>query len=224
MIRQVLILFCLIITMPAIAQNKEITTPSKTTEKEAEPQIDYKQMGAPMPTLKLRVFHDTAKTKTGTAIATTDVVNSEPKRGRKKKHEAGHNTTGGQVNIADYKKFVTNDDFKNGANLVVMMFNPTCSHCEDQTQLFEKNIFLFKKSKLILMANPIMWDYIPNFAKSFHIDEYPTITLGTDSSDFIGKVFIYSSLPQINIYDHKHKLIRTFAGEVPIDSLSAYID
>jgi protein-disulfide isomerase len=70
-----------------------------------------------------------------------------------------------------------------------MMFNPTCSHCEDETALLEKNIALFKKTKMVLMANPIMWDYLPAFAKTFHIEDFHNITLGVDSADFINKVF-----------------------------------
>jgi hypothetical protein len=80
MIRQVFILFSLILTFPAIAQNKENTTPSKNTEKAAEPQIDYKQVGAPLPPFKLKVFHDTAKAKTASGNATPLTANDEPKR------------------------------------------------------------------------------------------------------------------------------------------------
>ncbi len=46
--------------------------------------------------------------------------------------------------------------------------------------------------------------------------------IGTDSSGFINNVFLYQSLPQINIYSPAHKLIKTYTGEVPIDSLKQY--
>src|SRR3954462_1069643 len=49
-------------------------------------------------------------------------------------------------------KIVTNETLKNKANLFVMMFNPTCEHCEAMTQALEDNIKLFKKSKVVMVA------------------------------------------------------------------------
>jgi hypothetical protein len=54
-------------------------------------------------------------------------------------------------------------------------------------------------------------------------EEYPIMYVGTDSGDFLNNVFLYSQLPQINIYDKKRKLLKTFTGEVAIDSLKKYI-
>jgi hypothetical protein len=90
--------------------------------------------------------------------------------------------------------------------------------------MLQKNIFYFKKSKIVMMANPVMWEYLPNFNKSFHIDEYSTFTLGVDSSDYITKTFLYSALPQINVYNKERKLIKIFSGEASIDSLKGYIE
>ena len=120
--------------------------------------------------------------------------------------------------------YLTNKDVDNDANLLIMMFNPTCSHCEDETDRLEKNIFLFKKTNLLLMATPVMRPQLRDFVNRLHLDEYPSIHVGSDSSDFIGKVYLYSSLPQINIYDHDRKLLRTFNGEVAIDTLKKYIE
>jgi hypothetical protein len=121
------------------------------------------------------------------------------------------------------KKYLTNSDFDNGANLLVMMFNPTCSHCQDETEMLEKNIFYFKKSKLIMIANMVMVPYMPDFVKNFHIAEYPSFIIGFDATNFISELFLYAALPQLNIYDGDRKLIKTFSGEVSIDSLKGYI-
>ena len=105
-----------------------------------------------------------------------------------------------------------------------MMFNPTCSHCEDETALLEKNIFMFKNTNLVLMANPGMKQYMPDFVNRLHITEYPSIHVGIDSADFINKVYLYQTLPQINIYDRDRKLIKTFNGGVSVDSLKKYAE
>ncbi len=240
MLRKLLFLSLFACSANAIAQVS--ITPIKTEVKKAADTTDYKLMGAPMPELNLKVYIDTARKEnivtviekdtsvmngestayiTGKTDNTKDtVVTSHKRRKRAKKEE--NNT--GQINImSKTKPYMNTADFDNGANLFVMMFNPTCSHCEDETELLEKNISVFKKSKIILMANPMMWDYLPNFMKSFHVLDYPTITAGSDSS-FINKVFLYQTLPQINIYDKDRKLIKTYNGEVMIDSLKKYAE
>jgi len=118
---------------------------------------------------------------------------------------------------------LTEKDIKCEGNLLVMMFNPTCGHCEDQTERMEHNIALFNKSKLVLMAKSNMSEYLPNFIKNHHISNYFSIYLGVDNSGFMDKTFLYSALPQINVYSPDHKLIRSFAGEVSIDTLKQYI-
>ena len=125
--------------------------------------------------------------------------------------------------VKDRKESLDNTDFNNGANLFVMMFNPTCSHCQDETIQIEMNIGLFKKSKLLLLANMIMRPYLSDFVRIVNLNEYPSIYLGTDSLGFISNAYLYQALPQINIYDGQRKLIKTYAGEVAVDSLKKYI-
>jgi thiol-disulfide isomerase/thioredoxin len=216
------LLFLLLIAFGSNAMAQVTTKSGKNEDKKVDQPIDYKAMGAPMPDLHLTVYIDTSKKDNPVPAAKSDTIAQKSKTGRKKKKHPAIENADAPVAKAQ-KKYLTNEDFDNGANLMVMMFNPTCSHCEDETELLEKNIFVFKKTKIILLANQMMWEYIPNFAKSFHVSEYPTITIGSDSS-FINKVFLYQALPQINIYNTKRKLIKTFTGEVIIDSLRKYIE
>ena len=207
MLRKLLIYACLFGTTAVSAQA------NKNTEKQAD--IDYKLTGAPMPKLLLVTYHDTSSTKTNEAGKETPPAN---KRHGKKQQDA----TTASVELA--QEYVTNKDLDNNANLFVMMFNPTCSHCERVTETLTKNIALFKKSKIVLMANKVMKPYLPDFIKSFHIDNYPQIYTGTDSAGFVDKVFLYTALPQMNIYNGQRKLLKTYTGEVAIDSLKKYIE
>ena len=200
MLRYLLILICLAGTTNVIAQNP-VAPAAKTTEKQPA-EIDYKEMGAPMPRLKVKLYKDTAKKNNVTESA-------EPMRKKRK---------------ADEKIYLTNEDVDNDGNLFVMMFNPTCSHCEDMAALLRNNISLFKKTQIVLQANPGMAQYIPDFVNRQHLNDYPTFHVGSDSADFINKIYLFQMLPQINIYDHDRKLIKTYNGEVPVDSLKKYID
>ena len=120
-------------------------------------------------------------------------------------------------------KDITNNDVKNDANLFLMLFNPTCGHCEDMTKLIEDNIQLFKRSKVLLVAAPHMGEYLVAFEKGLRTNQYPQITVGLDSSHLVDRTFMYMSLPQINIYNKDRILIKRFNGEVTLDSLKQYI-
>src|ERR1043165_4329183 len=63
---------------------------------------------------------------------------------------------------------ITNETIKNDANLFVMMFNPTCEHCEDMTRALEASVGLFKNSKIVLMAGAVMMPYLEYFDKTTH--------------------------------------------------------
>jgi thiol-disulfide isomerase/thioredoxin len=117
----------------------------------------------------------------------------------------------------------TNKDVQNGANLFVMLFNPTCEHCQDMTIDFHKNLSLFGKSNIIMLASPSMGAYLELFDDATHVNKYPRIRVGLDSADFISKTFLYENLPQVNIYSPEGKLLKTYSGITTIDSLKRFI-
>lgn len=197
MLRNTLIAAFLFCQAAAYGQQKE--TPARIPVA----QINYEAMGSPMPAMLL---------------VTNDTVSAEKTKARKHKKQAA-------FTISPYNtKMYDEQYFNNNANLIVMMFNPTCGHCEDQTDRFIKEIALFKKSKLVLMANLGMKSYLPAFATNHHIAQYPdVITLGVDSTDFIKNTFLYQALPQINIYSADRKLLKTYTGNVSMDTLAQFI-
>ncbi len=161
--------------------------------------IDYSLIGAPLPPVRL---------------VTLDTLSPDAR--------LRSNTNNDTLHRQHITKEYSELELKNKANLFVMIFNPVCSHCEDETELLEKNITMFKRSKLVLMANASMKTYLGDFIKFMKVKDYPSIIIGLDSSGFIDRTFLFNALPQINIYDKHRKLIKTFSGEIPIDSLKMY--
>lgn len=205
MIRSLTALSLLVFVVNASAQNTGGNT-SKATEKADESQIDYKQLGAPMPAIRLATYFDTSAER-----RKQDEILGRTKNGERKKYYAKGPT------------IITDKEVNNGANLFIMVFNPTCSHCEEETAMLEQNNSLFKKSKVLLMANPTMMPYLGDFVKMLRVEDYPMFYVGVDSGGYIDKSFLYQALPQINIYNAERKLIRVYSGEVSIDSLKQFI-
>lgn len=126
--------------------------------------------------------------------------------------------------ITHERKVITDAMVSDDANLVVMMFNPTCGHCEEMTRAIEENIALFKKTPIVLLAAASMFEYLDYFRKNLKAVDYPALKIGVDSSQFIDKAFNYNGLPQVNIYDHNRKLIKTYSTITTIDSIRTYIE
>jgi hypothetical protein len=129
-----------------------------------------------------------------------------------------------QFNVINYQNKDITQSFFNGSNLFVIVFNPGCEHCEDETRLLMTNIALFKNSKVLMMAAPIMTPQLSYFESNVKFSQYPAFTVAIDSAKVLDKIFNYNNLPQINIYNGKDKrLLKTFNSDTPLDSLKQYI-
>lgn len=120
-------------------------------------------------------------------------------------------------------EIITPGSLSKKKNVLVMMFNPTCGHCQDETILFKKHIDAFQQTEMLLIADTVMREYMEFFENVTRASEAPAIKVGLEQTGFINKAFIYKSLPQLNIYDRDRKLVKIFTGDVPIDSLKPYI-
>ncbi len=120
---------------------------------------------------------------------------------------------------------ITKDVLDAGGNIIMMVFNPVCDHCENQTKLFIDNIDLFKKSRLLLVAAPVQVPNLSYFESNVKFSLYKNLmTVSVDSAKVLDKIFNYVELPQINIYDGKtHRLLKTFNSLQPLDSLRSFI-
>src|ERR1035437_5721607 len=99
MFHKLLFLLCLFITTNAIAQHAGIT-PVKTTEKHDDPQIDYKQVGSPMPPLRVILYHDTTQQQKVSELKGNDTLSKHRNHNKKKKklHD--------EINDFGHKQFI----------------------------------------------------------------------------------------------------------------------
>ena len=210
-----MIVVCLVLATNAFAQH---AADSKTTEKQDDAKIDYQQMGAPMPPLKLFLYHDTSGKNMPRPASVNDGSGSNPySSGRSKKKKE-------RLTDDRNKIYLTEKDVDNGANLFVMIFNPSCSHCEDETAIIQNSFSLFKKTQLVMVAKPASVLPLGDFYARRKLSDFKSIHIGTDSSGFISRTFVFGMLPQINVYNADRVLIKTFNGEIAIDSLKPYIE
>jgi len=189
-----------------IAQQKDgkgAGTPAKP-----EPvKIDYHQPGTEMPRVKL-VSIDTLE----------KVLEGKDLKKAKKKYMK-------EFGYTPVTKVYTDNELDNGASIFMMMFNPTCGHCEAMADKLEKNLKDFKNSTLVMICTPQNKEYLPAFIKNHKVKDYfPSVLIGIDSSGFIDNTYLYSSLPQISIYSKDRKLEKMYNGEISMDSLVKFVN
>lgn len=123
-----------------------------------------------------------------------------------------------------HARIYTEKDFEYKGPLFVMLFNPSCSHCEDQAELLMQRIGEFSKVRIVMLTDTMNSLYLPNFITAYKIDQHKdVVTIGTDIGDYIKNAFLYQSLPQISVYNAERKLVRNYSGGVAIDSLVQYL-
>ena len=92
------------------------------------PALDSQAIGSPLPPVRLAIMHIT-----------------DPRKPVKK-------SLFGHKKKTPHDKIITNSDLNFDGNMLLMLFSPTCGHCEDKTDMLEKNIALFNKSRLVMVA------------------------------------------------------------------------
>ena len=201
MLRTLFLLFAIaVLPMAAHAQ-----TDTKTKQNKPHPNMDYKQMDAPLPAFKFMSYESKMS------------VNPPVERKKRRRKVVADTST------LSYSLF-TEKDLDNGGNLFLIMFNPTCTHCQNVAAILRDSIHLFKKSNVLFIANSMMRPYISDFVGLLNISKTPNMYVGYDSTGVINELFLYQSLPQINIYSAQRKLLKTYAGEVTLDTLRKFID
>lgn len=125
--------------------------------------------------------------------------------------------------IDSAKQEYTENAFKDNNHFFMFLFNPTCGHCIQMAKLVGDHVEEFKKSDILFLAGPAMQPYMTSFYQASGIGKHPRIKVGVDSAGTVDRLYNYKTLPQINIYDKKRRLVKIFYGDTPLDSLRKFI-
>lgn len=120
--------------------------------------------------------------------------------------------------LPDSVSFFTKDDLPKKTPILLMMFNPTCSHCQHETEELVKNIDEFKNIQVV-MATSMPFDSMVVFREKYKLADYKNIVVGQDTHYFLFSYFQNHNLPFHAFYDKKKQLISVFEGSVGIHSI-----
>lgn len=114
---------------------------------------------------------------------------------------------------------------KAGKPVMLMIVSPGCDHCEHMIDSIKRFIPRMVNTQVVLVTEARNKPNLADFMKKTGLDKIPLFkNAGYDKSNLI--YFIYSSnlLPQVNFYNSRHKLVRSFSGTFPVDSLKPFMN
>ena len=101
---------------------------------------------------------------------------------------------------------LTKADLNSEWPTMIVMFNPTCDHCEDFGKDLVKHSAQFQQINIVFVAAPPLHDYLADFASQIAYNQWKgtnlKLTVDTDGS-LLQQLFDYVTLPEIKIYDKK---------------------
>jgi thioredoxin-related protein len=102
--------------------------------------------------------------------------------------------------------------------VMLIIFNPVCTHCQHETQEITKHMDRFKDIHIV-MATTMPYDSMMSFRQRYGLAQYSNITVVQDTKFFLPVFYMISNLPFIALYNKKGKLITTFEGSVKVETL-----
>jgi len=110
-------------------------------------------------------------------------------------------------------------DIRKKRPTLIMIFSPDCSHCQVATKDLLDHMDLFKKTQIIMVSS-LDFSHIKKFYEDYKIADYPNITIGRDGSYYLGTFYKVHSYPSLYLYDKKGKFVKTFVGDIKMESVA----
>ncbi len=122
--------------------------------------------------------------------------------------------------LPDGKNYYTQKDLPADKAVLVMLFNPSCTHCQQETEEITRNINKFSNIH-ILMCTPMPLDSMLAFRKKYNLAKYSNIVVTQDSRVQMPSYYMISNLPFLAFYNRKRQLIGTHEGSISLEKLLA---
>lgn len=119
---------------------------------------------------------------------------------------------------ADSSFFTVKEMVKKRMATVIILFSPTCSHCQHQAEEITGHIGDFKDVNFIFSTTYDIKD-MKQYISDYGLDKFPNITVGYDKGYMMGSFYKIQSLPGVFVYDKKGNFITSFETNVKTKTL-----
>ncbi len=105
---------------------------------------------------------------------------------------------------------------------VLIFFQPDCDHCQREAADIEKNLEAFGNSSLYFITAAPLQEVV-QFAQEYKLFGRNNVYFGFTSAKKILDNYGAISAPSVYIYSDRHKLIKSFNGEVAVEKILSYL-
>jgi hypothetical protein len=116
------------------------------------------------------------------------------------------------------KGYFTNESLPEKKASMLMIFNPRCEHCQQETEELIKHINEFKDIHIV-MATMMPYDSMMAYREKYKLAQYPNIIVGQDIHYFLASFYRMETLPFHAFYNRKKNLISAIEGPMPVSAI-----
>ena len=121
-------------------------------------------------------------------------------------------------------RLLTNAILEKGKPVIVVIFSPQCDHCANALDTLKGMDAALKNTQLILLTEAVHKPFLKDFLVKHSYDKDPLFkNTGLDKGNLVYYIYTYGLLPQFNMYNAQHRLVKTFTGIFPMDSLKMFL-
>jgi len=113
---------------------------------------------------------------------------------------------------------------KKGKYSILILFSPTCEHCQKMTEGLVRGMDSLKKINFYMFAFSYPLGQIAEFRHKYGLDQFKNVWMGKDAEYFMPSFYICKDVPFIVLYDKNKKFVRTFDRGFKVSDIVAAVD
>lgn len=108
-------------------------------------------------------------------------------------------------------------------SLLLIVFNPTCDHCQAEAKEITSNIEKLKDVTILMIASVQLKD-IHDFSIQYGMSELENVHFAYTSPLYGYQFFGGIQLPHLRLYDHELKMIKSFSGSTSVADIVSQLN
>ncbi|MDZ4809768.1 MAG: thioredoxin fold domain-containing protein [Bacteroidota bacterium] len=120
--------------------------------------------------------------------------------------------------LPDNVSYFTKADLPKKKPVMLMVFSPSCEHCQHETEELINNIDKFKDIQIV-MTTSMPFDSMLAYREKYRLERFKNIIVAQDTDYFLFTFYQVHNLPFLAFYDKKKELISVFEGGLPMDKI-----
>ena len=120
--------------------------------------------------------------------------------------------------LPDGLSHFTKADLPKKKPIMLMVFSPSCEHCQHETEELINNIDKFKDIQIV-MTTSMPFDSMLAYREKYRLERFKNIIVAQDTDYFLFTFYQVHNLPFLAFYDKKKELISVFEGGLPMDKI-----